>query len=156
MIPASRLAESALVEKWRLYAEAGGHLVLSCRTGQKDSRGQLPEGPWVGSVSALIGARVRTFDTLPDGGAGTVRGAGKTHTWSTWAHLLDPDPGTEVLASYADQFYAGTAAAVTRRLGKGSVTYVGVETAEGELEPVPPPARVLLGTNPLPPAQALV
>jgi beta-galactosidase len=197
--PAYQLVDAALVEKWRRYAEAGGHLVLTCRTGQKDPGGQLPEEPWAGSISVLIGARVRGFDTLPDGVKGTVRGAGKAHAWSTWADLLDPDPGTEVLATYTDQFYAGTAAAVTRRVGRGSVTYVGVETEEGELEralvrdvyrragttiedlprgaylewrdglfvavnygnepvalPVPPRARVLLGTNPLPPAQALV
>jgi beta-galactosidase len=197
--PAYQLVSDALVRKWRVYAEGGGHLVLTCRTGQKDARGQLPEGPWAGSIASLIGARVRAFDTLPEGVTGTVRSGGKAHAWSTWADLLDPEPGTEVLATYADQFYAGTAAAVTRRLGKGSVTYVGVETEAGDLErelvrdvyrragvpvedlprgaylewrdglrvgvnygnepvsfPVPPGARVLLGTNPLPPARALV
>jgi beta-galactosidase len=39
-----------------------------------------------------------------------------------------------VLASYADQFYAGRPAATTRKLGKGSVTYIGVDTLDGELE----------------------
>jgi beta-galactosidase len=197
--PAYQLVSEAVVRKWRAYVEGGGHLVLTCRTGQKDPRGQLPEGPWAGSIAGLIGARVRAFDTLPEGVAGTVRGGGKTHAWSTWADLLDPEPGTNVLAEYADQFYAGTAAAVTRRLGKGSVTYVGVETASGDLErelvrdvyrragvpvedlprgaylewreglrvgvnygnepvafPVPRGARVLLGRNPLPPAEVLV
>ena len=196
--PAYQLVDDALVGTWRRYAEGGGHLVLTCRTGQKDPRGQLPEGPWAGRVASLIGARVRGFDVLPDGVTATVRSGGTTHAWSTWGDLLEPDSGTEVLATYADQFYAGTAAAVTRRLGKGSVTYVGVETATGDLErdlvrdvyrragvavedlprgayldwrdglwvgvnygnepvafPVPPGARVLLGTNPLPPAQAL-
>jgi len=132
--PAYQLVDEALVRKWRLYAEGGGHLVLTCRTGQKDARGQLPERPWAGSIASLIGARVTAFDTLPEGVTGTVRSGGRTHAWSTWADLLEPEPGTEVLASYADQFYAGKAAAVTRRLGKGNVTYVGVETATGELE----------------------
>jgi beta-galactosidase len=77
---------------------------------------------------------VTAFDTLPEGVSGTVRSAGKVHAWSTWGDLLETEPGTEVLATYADQFYAGKAAAVTRRLGRGSVTYVGVETASGELE----------------------
>ena len=197
--PAYQLVDDALVRKWRAYAEGGGQLVLTCRTGQKDPRGQLPEGPWAGSIASLIGARVTAFDTLPEGVTGTVRSGGKTHAWSTWGELLEPEPGTEVLATYTDQFYAGKAAAVTRRLGKGSVTYVGVETASGELErdlvrdvyrragvaiedlprgaylewrdglrvgvnygnepvlfPVPSRARVLLGTNPLPPAQVLV
>jgi beta-galactosidase len=132
--PAHQLVDEALLARWRRYAEGGGHLVLTCRTGQKDLRGQLPEAPWAAGVGALVGARVRGFDALPDGVAGTVRRGALTHEWSTWADLLEPLPGTEALASYADQFYAGTAAAVRRGVGRGSVTYVGVETANGALE----------------------
>jgi beta-galactosidase len=58
----------------------------------------------------------------------------KRHEWTVWADVLQPDAGTAVLAKHADQFYAGQAAAVTRRLGKGTVTYVGVETSSGDLE----------------------
>jgi beta-galactosidase len=42
--------------------------------------------------------------------------------------------GTETLAVYADQFYAGKAAVVTRKRGRGTVTYVGVDTIDGSLE----------------------
>lgn len=132
--PAYQLVDDALVRKWRLYVENGGHLVLTCRTGQKDARGQLPEAPWAAGVADLVGARVRGFDTLPEGVIGTVRRGSQTHEWSTWADLLEPAPGTEVLARYGDQFYAGAAATVRRSLGRGSVTYVGVETADGTLE----------------------
>ncbi len=52
------------------------------------------------------------------------------------ADVLGPDAGTEVLAQYADQFYAGRAAAVTHKLGRGTVTYIGVDTLDGELERV--------------------
>ena len=55
---------------------------------------------------------------------------------STGAQRVDaqPDAGTEVLAQYADQFYSGRAAAVHHKLGKGTVTYIGVDTLDGELE----------------------
>ncbi len=132
--PAHQLVDDALLARWRRYVEGGGHLVLTCRTGQKDLRGQLPEAPWAAGVGELTGARVRGFDVLPEGVGGRVRRGAATHEWSTWADLLEPRPGTEVLATYADQFYAGTAAAVRRRVGKGSVTYVGVETEDGALE----------------------
>ncbi len=39
-----------------------------------------------------------------------------------------------MLAQYADQFYAGRPAAVTHKLGRGTVTYIGVDTLDGELE----------------------
>ena len=48
--------------------------------------------------------------------------------------MLEPQAGTTQLATYADQFYAGKAAAVTRHLGKGTVTYIGVDTLNGDLE----------------------
>ena len=34
----------------------------------------------------------------------------------------------------ADQYYKGNVAAITRKVGKGSVTYIGVESLAGELE----------------------
>jgi beta-galactosidase len=39
-----------------------------------------------------------------------------------------------VVAQHNDQFYAKRAAAVTRKLGRGSVTYIGVDSKDGELE----------------------
>jgi len=50
------------------------------------------------------------------------------------ADIQEPQPATTTLATYKDQFYAGKAAAVTRKLGKGTVTYIGVDTTTGDLE----------------------
>lgn len=47
---------------------------------------------------------------------------------------MEPDTGTEVLVKYADQFYSGRPSAVTHKLGNGTVTYIGVDTLDGELE----------------------
>jgi beta-galactosidase len=132
--PAYQLIDAALVEKWRRYAEGGGHLVLTCRTGQKDKGGQLFEAAWAGLIAPLIGAEVGMFDNLLAGGRGLVRMGGAGYAWNRWADVLVPRPGTETLAVYADQFYAGNPAVVTRRLGRGSVTYIGVDTLEGRIE----------------------
>jgi beta-galactosidase len=134
--PAYQLVDAALVEKWRSYVEAGGHLILTCRTGVKDKNGHLPEAPWAGMIAPLIGAEVEMSDCLLVGARGRVRMGGAGYEWNRWADVLTPRPGegTETLAVYADQFYAGKAAAVTRRLGRGTVTYIGVDTLEGKLE----------------------
>ncbi|MBI4893330.1 MAG: beta-galactosidase trimerization domain-containing protein [Acidobacteria bacterium] len=119
--------------------------------------------------------------------------------WGAWGDILEPRPGTEVLATYADQFYQGSAAATRHKLGKGHVIYIGVDSLTGELEadllakiyadngakparlplnfmldwrdgfwtatnftdtpqplPVPPGAKLLTGTNPLPPGAAAI
>ena len=61
--------------------------------------------------------------------------AGKaTYDWFTWGEILEPGSGTTTLAEHADQYYAGKPAAVTRKLGKGTVTYIGVDSQSGELE----------------------
>jgi beta-galactosidase len=132
--PACQLVDDTLLRKWRSYAEQGGHLILTCRSGQKDMHGQLPEAPWADSIAGLIGARVSGFDVLPDGVTGNVQYQGRDFPWSCWGDWLAPQAGTEVLATYGDQFYAGTAAAVSRKLGKGSVTYIGCESRDGRLE----------------------
>ena len=140
--PAYQLVDEALVAKWTRYVEGGGHLVLTCRTGQKVKTGQLPEAPWAGLVAPLVGAEVELFDCLLDGDRGLVRAAwkgaakGRGYAWRSWADVLAPvaESGAETLAVYADQFYAGRAAAVTRRLGRGTVTYIGADSIDGALE----------------------
>jgi len=71
---------------------------------------------------------------LPGTLKGQVSASGKTYEWGSWGESLVPKPGTTVLAQYADQFYAGDAAVTTRKLGKGTVTYIGVESLHGDLE----------------------
>jgi beta-galactosidase len=51
-----------------------------------------------------------------------------------WADLLVPDESTQTVATYDNQFYKGKAAVVKRSLGKGSVTYIGVDTDDSKFE----------------------
>jgi beta-galactosidase len=132
--PAYQLADAGLLARWRRYAEAGGHLILTCRTAQKDADSHFPEVPFGSRLQGLIGARVEGFDTLPGEVTQEVRSGAQTYKWRTWGDLLRPEPGTTALATYEDGFYKGAAAAVTHRLGKGSVTYLGVDTLDGALE----------------------
>jgi beta-galactosidase len=134
--PAYQLLDEALVARWRTYVQGGGHLILSARTGIKDRRGHLWEGPWAAPIRTLIAADVASYDVLPAPYVGHVKSAssGRSYDWSVWAEVLKPGPQTQVLARLSDQFYAGEAAAVRRRVDKGTVTYIGVETVSGDLE----------------------
>ena len=132
--PAYQLVDRELIGKLTSYAEKGGHLVLTCRTGQKDRRGQLWEALWAEPIQSLIGAKVAFYDLLPPPVEGHVTADGKPYAWGSWADILDPQPGATVLATYTDQFYAGRPAAITRKLAKGSVTYIGVDSENGDLE----------------------
>jgi beta-galactosidase len=134
--PAHQLVDAPLVARWRAYAEAGGHLILSCRTGQKDRRGHLWEAAWAAPIHDLIGASIKFYDTLPAPNVAHVQAGAESHAWSTWGDVLEPQPAaaTTTLATYSDQYYAGGIAAITRPLGRGTVTYLGVDSTSGSLE----------------------
>ncbi len=134
VVPADQLVDAALVARWKTYAENGGNLILTCRTGQKDRRGFLWEGPWAAPILDLIGAKIKFYDTLPAPNVGHVKAGDQVYPWLSWGEILAPAEGTTALANYTDQYYAGEVAATTRRLGRGSVTYIGVDSQDGGLE----------------------
>jgi beta-galactosidase len=132
--PSYQLIDKELIARLRKYAEDGGTLIMTCRSGQKDRRGHIWEDLWAGPIYDLIGAAIPKYDVLPVGRDGKVAASGKSYGWGSWGDILEPRAGTEVLATYADQFYKGSAAATVHKLGKGRVVYVGVDTLTGELE----------------------
>jgi beta-galactosidase len=132
--PAYQLIDAELVRKWTRYVERGGHLILTCRTGQKQRNGQLWAARWAEPIYSLIGAEIPFFDLLLDDGKGEVQINGASSSWNTWADVLKPMAGTETLAKYTNQYYAGESAVTYHHLGKGSVTYIGVHTQDGRLE----------------------
>ena len=134
VVPAVQLVDEQLVQRWKDYATQGGNLIITCRTGQKDRRGHLWEGPWAMPILDLIGTKIKFYDTIPAPYSGKVTADGNTYDWTSWAEILEPETGTTVVATHADQFYAGKPAAVTRKLGKGTVTYIGVDSTNGDLE----------------------
>jgi len=58
----------------------------------------------------------------------------RKYAWKTWGEIFKPQQGTEVWATYQGDFYAGKPAVISRKLGKGTVTYVGVDSNNGLLE----------------------
>ncbi|WP_342645681.1 beta-galactosidase [Mucilaginibacter sp. CSA2-8R] len=132
--PSYQLLDAKLVERWRRYAENGGHLILTSRTGQKDRNGKLWEMKWAEPIYNLIGAKISFYDLMPDSVKGTIQMNARIYNWNNWADIIEPNAGTQVWATYTNQFYAGKAAVINRKLGKGSVTFVGPDTDNGDLE----------------------
>jgi beta-galactosidase len=132
--PAYQLVDADLLLKWRTYVNNGGHLVLTARSGQKNRSGVLWEAKWAAPVASFIGAEIDGFDLLLEDGRGVVVSDGATFAWNNWADLLNPFGDTESLGMYKNGFYAGKSAAVTRKLGKGTVTYIGADTDDGAFE----------------------
>jgi beta-galactosidase len=132
--PSYQLIDSVLVGKWLRYAEQGGNLILTSRTGQKNKDGHFPETRLAAPIYSLIGAEIDFSDMLPEESMGVIKSGISIFSWNIWADILTPYTGTVVLAVYADQFYSGKAAAVTHKVGKGTVTYIAAATADGSFE----------------------
>jgi beta-galactosidase len=140
-------------EKLRAFAEAGGTVVLSARTGSRDENNHVirtaAPGP---SLAALAGVEVEEFGPLagPDSdGLFSLAGPlGPQGTRTRFAaesarrryrmkignremaaaymyELLSVKPGTEVRGTWSSRFAEGQAAVTLRHVGKGRVLYLG-------------------------------
>lgn len=134
IVPAYQLADKELVARWKKYVEEGGNLVLTCRTAQKDRFGRLPEAPFGSMIDELTGNHIEFYDLLLSQDPGQVKMDGKVYTWNTWGEILQSGTSNEVWATYTNEFYEGKPAVTFRKLGKGSVTYIGVDSSDGVLE----------------------
>ncbi|MBQ5879932.1 MAG: beta-galactosidase trimerization domain-containing protein, partial [Alistipes sp.] len=134
IVPAYQLADPQLVERWTKYVKEGGHLVLTCRTAHKDRYGRLPEIPFGSWINSLTGNEMEFYDLLLPEEPGVVKMGDKEYRWNTWGEILKPGRGVEVWATYAEEFYEGKPAVTSRKLGRGTVTYVGVDSSDGSLE----------------------
>ena len=107
------------------YVRNGGKLVLGPRSGMKDDANALWPERQPGPLAKLLGAEVEQFYALdePVGVTGLVEG--KAAIWAEALKGVAPDVGT--LATYKDAggWLDGKPAIVKRKVGRGSITYVG-------------------------------
>jgi len=134
VVPAYQQINEALIKKLQAYAQNGGNLIMSCRTGHQDKQGHLWQAQFAQPIYDLIGSRIRFYDLLPPHAPDTVRIGNESFSWTSWGEILSPDKETEVWGSYKGDFYQESPAVVHRTAGKGMVTYVGVDSQNGELE----------------------
>lgn len=130
--PLQYLMTPELAQRYFDYVKAGGHLVLTMRTGVKDeynicmSDRELP-----GSLGDLCGIEIRDYDclrdilvkvTMTDKEADDCVG-------SKWADIISLK-GAESIADYASEFYTGTPCITKNQYGEGAAFYVGTEPEE--------------------------
>lgn len=139
IVPALSLTRPHLTDALVKYAEQGGHLLITARSLVKDTNGHLLASAYSEPLARLTGYKVVFNDMLPKTSVGQVTLDGKSYGWNNWAEVLAPineaaKRQSEVWGLHASMFYNNSPVVVHRRLGKGSVTYVGLDTDEGQLE----------------------
>ena len=124
--PALNVLSRAEARHLAAYVRAGGHLVLGPRSGMKDSFDALWTERQPGPLVSLLGGHVQQFYSLlkPVPLAGRL-GSGEAAIWAET--LVAQANDTRVLMRYGagNGWLAGKPAIITRRVGKGSITYIG-------------------------------
>jgi len=134
IVPAYQMIDEQMIDKLTAYTKNGGNLVLSCRSGIQNRKGHLWEAKFYEPMWKLIGSEIESYDLLMPHAPGTIKFNNNEFEWISWGDLLKPNKDTETWATYDSEFYAGTTAVISRKLGKGTVTYIGVDSKNGDLE----------------------
>jgi len=129
--PALNVLTKAEAEKLEAYVEQGGHLILGPRSGMKKRNNGLQPEQQPGPMEPFLGARVEQFYALDKNVP--LEGTLGVGTAKIWAEQLDitatgkDAADVHVLESYgrSNGWLDGQPAIVTRKVGKGTITYVG-------------------------------
>lgn len=132
--PAMYLLSQQVADNLRAFVESGGTLVITPRSGVKDEFNVVVDMPLPGLLTPLCGVEVAEYDSLPRGASVALQFAraeanasGTPQQAVKWVDVLRPTPGSaaEIIATYAQDYYAGEAAITRHPFGAGSAITVG-------------------------------
>lgn len=128
LAPCLYMADERAVDNLRRYVESGGRLLIttmSCLVDEHDSlyQGEAPvplrdlAGVWVEETDSLPGDHPVPVRFADAGDADESAGRGRCIEGHTLFDVLRADAGTQVLAEYASEYYAGSPAVTFRPSG---------------------------------------
>ena len=133
--PALNVLTPEAAKNLEAYVRGGGHLVLGQRSAMKDEDNSLWTERQPGPLAEMLGARVAQWyaldTTVPVSGDW---GAAEDTVWAEQIEVQSPE--TKVLMRYgkSNGWLDGQPAAVTRAVGKGSITYIGAALDAAAME----------------------
>ncbi len=133
--PALNVLTPEAAKNLEAYVRGGGHLVLGQRSAMKDEDNGLWPQRQPGPLGAMLGARVAQFYALDS--TVPVSGEWGSAEDTVWAEQIEvQSPETKVLMRYgkSNGWLDGQPAAVTRGVGKGSITYIGAAMDAAAME----------------------
>ena len=130
-LPHAVICTEEMAEKLEAYVRQGGTLIVGCRSGYKNEKGQCVTEPMPGILGRLTGTRVEEYSFLQPGeDCAQIDWNGRVFRTGIFMESLGTD-GAEVAARYADGWLKGAPVLTCRRLGDGCVLhYGGVFTEE--------------------------
>lgn len=128
--PLQYLMNPELEDRYMSYVKKGGHLILTMRTGVKDMYNLcMTDRELPGKLSEVTGMEVLDYDCLRNAHV-MVNYNGAEYQANIWSDLMRLQPDTDILATYATEFYAGEPCITGHAYGDGYCYYVGTEPGE--------------------------
>jgi len=128
--PMSYLLRPGFAERVEEFVRAGGTFVTTYWTGIVNETDLVFTGGWPGPLRKLLGVWVEEMDALHDGEHNTVVPAAHCDLplpdqsrAEVFCDILHAE-SAEVLATYGEQFYAGSPALTVNRFGDGRAYYI--------------------------------
>jgi beta-galactosidase len=123
IVPALYVTEPDTVTRLQDFAERGGTVIITPRSGVKDHSNTVVELALPGLLAPLVGAEVDEYDSLLSGQTRAMEFDGDGQA-AVWCDILTPTTA-EVIAAYDEDYYKGRAAVTLNRVGDGAVIYSG-------------------------------
>jgi len=128
--PSLYLVTDDSVQNIRRFVADGGSLLMSFFSGIVDGRDHIRLGGYPAPFRELLGLRIEDFVPMAAEEGNNLdaqdNGSFACRLWADLIHL----EGAESLASYTDDFYAGTPAVTRNVFGEGAAYYLGTRPEE--------------------------
>ena len=122
--PSLNVIPQALADKLVAYVRQGGHLLLGPRSGMKDEYNALNTQRQPGPLVDALGGRVEQYYAL-DAPVKLADASGSADIWGEHLSTAAPDSKIELRYGAGNGWLEGKAAMISRKLGKGSISYLG-------------------------------
>jgi beta-galactosidase len=118
------LEDAGVCDRLAAFVAAGGHLVLTTRSGVKYLNNQCQPERLPGALAALAGVHVDEYDPVGRDMQQLALSGGDTVSCAQWCDILIADGATE-LGHYTTEFFAGRPAVTCNTHGNGRCYYIG-------------------------------
>lgn len=125
--PHANILTRERMELLEQYVNAGGKLIMGCRTGYKDIHGKCVMDHLPGLASKVTGTDIPEYSFVaPDDGKVFAQWDSDVFEAAVFNDLLAPvGEQAEVLGTYVSSYYAGTPALIRNSFGRGEAYYFG-------------------------------
>ncbi len=121
--PEMYVTDMGVARRLHEFAERGGIVVLTTRSGVKDELNHAIMAPLPTVYRDMVGAWVEEYDPIGKQSVQVRFTDGTMVTGKQWCDILKAE-GAEVLAAYDSEFYRGAPAITKNAFGRGTVYYI--------------------------------